>query len=354
VHVTRSDPAENRRLSGGAPRWVPAFRQRARSLILLLGVLAVPALGATAFHPPDDAERVSVDHRNTEHTYRIIGRIRLLLVWTGADDVGGARITWRGDTTNQTLALLIGSDPRRAPRRVNEWGYVREEMTAEATNVFGIRTAADGESPDDAEARQAARGELVQLGVLCSNVSPAAAASRTTTVRVAKDATYHDVDRVLDVVEQTSAWKDRRTIRPANVAPGFLTALDRMMRASASQADATPTSPGISYVYRDAVYDLTPRRVDRVPLLRTRSTVYRNLLRSDIAVRNRATGFTTSFSITYGADGPLAGVPVAARYQPNWWFKIELELDDGQEVPPDPAADPSIGRRIAQLCMASD
>ena len=178
-----------------------------------------------------------------------------------------------------------------------------------------------------------------------------AAASRTAIVHVDRNATYRDVDRALDAVERTSSWKGRRTQRPANAAPGFLTALDRMMRFSARHSDAAPTCPQLSYVYKDAVYDMTPRRVERVSLFKTRSAVYRNLLRSDIAVRNRATGSTTGFSITYGADGPLAGVPIAAHYQPNWWFKIELELDGGQDVPPDPAGNTSIQRRIAQLCL---
>jgi len=68
-------------------------------------------------------------------------------------------------------------------------------------------------------------------------------------------------------------------------------------------------------------------------------------------VRNRTTGFTAGFKITYGTAGAFAGIPVAATYQPNWWFKAELELDDDQDVPPDPAADPDVRRRIALVCM---
>ena len=329
---------------------MPESRKCVSWLVALLATLALPAFGITA-PSPIDAEWTRFEPRNAEHRYRIVGKVRLLFVWASADDVGGARITWRGDAQTQSRALLIGSDPRRAPRGVNEWGYVREEITADSTKVFGIRTAADGDSPDDAEARRAERGRLVELGVLCSRVSQAAAASRTATVHVNRDATYRDVDRVLDAVERTSSWKGRRTPRPSNVAPGFLIALDRMMRSSARQSDTAPTCPSLSYVYKDAVYDLIPRRVERVPFLKTRAAVYRNLLRSDIAVRNRATGTTTGFSITYGADGPLAGVPIAVRYQPNWWFKIELELDEGQDVPADPAGNTSIQQRIAQLCL---
>src|SRR6185295_12927172 len=113
------------------------------------------------------------------------------------------------------------------------------------------------------------------------------------------------------------------------------TALDLMMRSSAVAArasDASPTSPRLSYVYKDAIYDLIPRRIDRLPYLRAQSGFFRHLLRSEISVRNRATGSTSEFSITYGTEGPLSGIPVAATYQPTWWFKVELELDEDQDV----------------------
>ena len=62
-------------------------------------------------------------------------------------------------------------------------------------------------------------------------------------------------------------------------------------------------------------------------------------------------GIVTGFSITYGTQGPLAGVPIVATYQPNWWFKVKLELDDAQDVPPDPGSNASIDQRISQLCL---
>ena len=65
--------------------------------------------------------------------------MRLLFVWASADDVGGARMSWRSGEQNQSVALLIGSEPRRAPRGVNEWGYIREDVSSDSTKVFGIR-----------------------------------------------------------------------------------------------------------------------------------------------------------------------------------------------------------------------
>jgi hypothetical protein len=126
-----------------------------------------------------------------------------------------------------------------------------------------------------------------------------------------------------------------------------------MMRSSAAVAreiDTTPVVPRQAFVYKDAVYDLIVRRIERVPQLRTRSAVFENLLRAQVSIGNQATAATTEFRVTYGTEGAFAGVPVVAQYQPNWWFKVELELDDGLDVPPDPAAEGPIRERIDRLC----
>ena len=178
---------------------------------------------------------------------------------------------------------MIGSEPQRAPRRVNEWGYIREEVTDDVTTVFGIRTSTDGDSPEDAEARRAPAGGVAEFGILCSAVSKVDARSTTTTLYLPRDATYHDVDRVLAISESTAAWTRRDISRPAGAAPGFLTALDEMMRSSAAVAreiDTTPVVPRQTFVYKGAVYDLIVRRIERVPQLRTRSAVFENVLRA--------------------------------------------------------------------------
>jgi len=334
---------------------------RARLSGLRAAAIVVFVLTLSGLHPgnvtsssdralPRIAPVTARDH--TEHVYRITGKVRLLLFWASADDVGGARISWHGVDRNQSVSLLIGSDPGRAPRQVNEWGYIREAGAGDLTTVFGIRTVTDGDSPADAEARRTQAGSVTELGVLCSNVSPLNASSRTATVYVDDGATYRDLGRVLHAVERHGRWNRRGALRPSDTEPGFLTALDRLIRSTAAAAADTdkPACGRFAYIYKDAVYDLFARRVDRIRELRTRARVYHDLLRSEIVIRNRASGSTSSFSITYGTTGPLAGVPVTARYQPNWWFKVELELDDEAAVPPDPIGDASINRRIDALC----
>jgi hypothetical protein len=321
------------------------------SIIFALHGSDAAAPDATFRRQDSRVERV----RDADHRYRIVGKVRLFVFWVSANDVGGARITWSGGDEARSVALLIGSEPERAPRGVNEWGYIRENVADNSTTVFGIRTVTDGDSPEEAEARRTSPGESAELGVLCSTVSSIDTESQTATVHVNRQATYRDLGRVFDVVERHARWNGRRTVRPADVEPGFLTALDLMMRSSAAavrEPETAPKCPRLAYVYKDAVYDLIPRRIERVPQLRTPSGVFHNLLRTEIAVRNRATGSSSRFVITYGTEGALWGVPVTAQYQPNWWFKVELELDDDLDVPSDPSSDISLRRRIDALCAA--
>jgi len=251
---------------------------------------------------------------------------------------------------------LIGSEPQRAPRQVNEWGYIRENVAGDLTTIFGIRTVTDGDSPDEAEARRTRADGLAEFDVLCSTVSSVDTTSGTTTVHVPRDATYRDVGRVLTVLEGNARWKRRYTSQPAGVAPGFLTALDQMMRSSAASARENitmPPLPRLAYVYNDAVFDLFARRLERVPQVRMHSGMFRNLIRAQISTRNRKTGSTTNFQVTYGTEGSLAGVPVHAQFQPNWWFRVELELDERADPPDDPAGDVAIRQRIDTLCRSS-
>jgi hypothetical protein len=55
---------------------------------------------------------------------------------------------------------------------------------------------------------------------------------------------------------------------------------------------------------------------------------YDRVLTSDFQIKSLRDGELTDFSITYGADGPLAETPLAITYQPHWWFEVRLTLDD--------------------------
>jgi hypothetical protein len=54
---------------------------------------------------------------------------------------------------------------------------------------------------------------------------------------------------------------------------------------------------------------------------------YENLCEGDFRVLEDSTGNSEKFQILFGSSGRLKGVPVQVRYQPNWWFRITLNLD---------------------------
>jgi hypothetical protein len=81
------------------------------------------------------------------------------------------------------------------------------------------------------------------------------------------------------------------------------------------------------------VYELWLREVDRRVLpVHGRPT---HVVRSSFEIRILATDARTRFEVACGIDGDLAGVPVAVEWQPRWWLKIALRLDDSDLHPAD-------------------
>ena len=69
---------------------------------------------------------------------------------------------------------------------------------------------------------------------------------------------------------------------------------------------------------------------DRTPLL---DLTYPDLLELDFVSTRKLTGKKVYFTILAGTEGPLRGVPVQIRYQPNWWFQAVLNLAPGNPAP---------------------
>src|SRR5687767_11798112 len=89
-----------------------------------------------------------------EHSYVINAKIRpLLAFWIGRENVGDARLTWReGSGGRRGFELLIGSDPARAPRHINRWGFIVEELDPVKTEILGVMRESNEETIDAAEA----------------------------------------------------------------------------------------------------------------------------------------------------------------------------------------------------------
>jgi hypothetical protein len=84
----------------------------------------------------------------------------------------------------------------------------------------------------------------------------------------------------------------------------------------------------LPYVYFGKFYDLSLRGSQLLPAATIDGKSYTNVARSDFEIRNRGTGETTRFQLTYGTNGTLAGIPVHGMFQPRWFLEIQLFLDE--------------------------
>jgi hypothetical protein len=272
-----------------------------------------------------------------EHRYRMLAKVRPLLFWISRDDVGGARIAWRGDQQGAVgFDLLIGSDPERAPRRVNKWGFISEEVRGSNARVLGVMKQSNEQSVREAEAQLGATGSTGYTFKAIQAVADARGASaQVTSIHADRDFTYRDaVPLLASVVQDKRSVVSPPVALPTNTRPGFLVALAELMNRGVEACHRQSgtldrsTRARVTYVYDGAFYDMTTRDSQLLPTADIGGHRYTNVARSDFEVRSRKTGEITRFQVTYHTDGALVGVPVHAIYQPRWWLEVQLFLDD--------------------------
>jgi len=107
---------------------------------LILGPLSGQVLPSGTQAMGGNDRSLSIDATSTGSTiewhYALTARIRLLLPWLNFRNVGGGRIVWtEGLNGVNVLELLVGSDPTRAPRRINRWGYLSERINGSSYDI---------------------------------------------------------------------------------------------------------------------------------------------------------------------------------------------------------------------------
>lgn len=257
-----------------------------------------------------------------EQHYAVTGRVKLLVIWTGRHDVGQARFT-RFDSSDGGggLALLVGTDPDRAPMRLNRWGYIAETTCHAETLVTGVMTESNEQTVDQAKARGGDQAQRLPMLAIRSRVSAQQAATVTNTVIPTRAVTYRDVHDVLAMSASTSTRLNIAV--PPQAEPGFLRAVTSLIEESAEAYRRSPTPPtGLYrlYVYGGTLYDMR--------LSRSRKTGDPGELESDFQVRNRTTGLTTDFQISYATSGRHPAMVRRIVYRPRWWLELELLLKE--------------------------
>src|SRR5262245_22688550 len=280
-----------------------------------------------------------------EHRYRIVGKLRMAVIWAKHDDIGTARMTWRSDPSSSAMTLMVGSDPQRAPRSLNKWGYLREEVRSDHAEVFTVRSLGGSEA-SSATDYTAAEGPL--FGASCSSIGNTDVTGAKTTVSAA-GVTYRMFDRLLDRIALAPQWQGKHTTRPQGADAGFLNALQHVIRTGRDDPTSAKASP-IAYIYNSNIYDLTIQGSRALGRTTVGARTFDQLIRSDVSIRNRTSADVTKFSVTYSPDRTDTPLPIQIFCQPNFWLSVELRLDDTADAPPDPSSDLTALARIRAIC----
>jgi hypothetical protein len=307
--------------------------------------LALVALALASGAPTNagSSEASPLPGANVErHHYAIGARIRPLLVfWIGRSGVGDAVVTRRQGPGEAEYSLLIGSDPDRAPRRINRWGYIDEEVRGGDATLIGLMTESDEDSIKQAEANigRPVAGDRI-FKIIRATIDGDQARSVVTSVAAPAEYSFRQVHTLLELARRESSegqeGKARVIQLPSGTRPGFLAAVAEVMHRHVDQWHASGrVQPGgpIHYVYHGRIYELRATHTRPLARVRVGGAAYAHVIASDFETRSAYDGEVTQFSITYGTEGPLAEIPLAASYQPRWWMQIDLTLDDTTSGP---------------------
>ena len=258
-----------------------------------------------------------------QYTYRMAGKIRMLLLWVGRDDVGSGVIKWRRGPDAQAIELLIGSDPTRAPGQLNKWGYLVEEMRGRESSVVGLISQENDDRLSDVKADLKTRKELRAFDTIRGHAASGQGRARVGTLHAPSSLTYHDADAVLKDVLADTSLPVKRVSRSGDIRPGFLTSLTELIAAT---LNPKPFNRRIPYIHGDRFFELRLLSSTRLARYERDGRTWHNVIRGRFETAEAGNRSGTRFELVYGASGELTGVPILISYQPKWWLQVDLVL----------------------------
>lgn len=299
---------------------------RARALFLAALILGAEIVGSgSTSSPPVPTE---IPGRTLpvvrQHTYRMAGKIRVLLLWVGRDDVGSGVIKWRENGNEKAIELLIGSDPQRAPSQLNKWGYLVEAMRGDESSVVGLISQENDDRLSDVKADLKNRKEQRAFDTIRGNAAIAEGTARVGTLYASSHLTYHDADAVLKSVLADSSLPIKRVARRESVRPGFLTALTELIGGSIEKKQDTRR---IQYIHGDRLFELRLLEATRQARFERDGHTWQDVIRGRFETLEAGSRSGTRFELVYGASGALTGIPILISYQPKWWLQVDLVLN---------------------------
>jgi hypothetical protein len=290
------------------------------------------------------------DPAETVLVYRMRGEVRPLLFWLGRDDVGGGRIVMRRSAMSasrwrEEIEVLFGSDPARVPRGINRWGYGRETaMLAREgdarpklleTEFQGFMRHSAETSLKEVAAAKGDTGRAKRYDVTQSAVRPDRADYTLRTFTDGEDFHFRRPERLLakyrDALVTAPPVRQGGLVNAAGTWTepyGFLSLLARMTEEVAG-AGGKQVRSSATFVYNANPYTLKVVGTRRSATYQAR---HGGLSLRDVAVvefqcLNTVKRTRTAFTIWAPTTGDLKGLPVRILYQPQWWLRLDLDLD---------------------------
>jgi hypothetical protein len=269
------------------------------------------------------------------HRYTMSAAVRPLLFWISRDGVGFARITWRrGRDGTLGYEFLVGTDPAQAPRGINRWGYIAEAARGEDGSVLALMTGSRHTSYREEETSSTATGRSsAEFQAVQGAVHQGRTTWQSVRIRVPTVLTIHDLDEALGRVDGEMADAVQRDgIAPAGSHSGFLVsvadAIDRSVSGRcASDSASKACGRSLVYVFGRDTYELCLR--DTSALTVTRAGRQTPATRLRFESRRLDSGSRTQFEVIAGTAGDLRGVPLVIEWQPRWWLRATLRLQEG-------------------------
>jgi hypothetical protein len=303
-------------------------------LLAAIGLGATPQVVANDLTVPSATTESPPVHK--EFRYRMSAAIRPLLFWIGDSDVGAARIVWlKREDGRRGYEFLLGSDPTRAPRKINRWGFVREELRDDGAIQIGLMRKTEEKSVEEARAKVGYEGEYI-FKVIQTEIAHGQARAKNTVWRVQDDYTYHDIGELLRLVgtPPQNPPSINEASMPPGTHPGFLFAVadlvDRAVAAATQEPRELLRKVTTRFNFNAVAYELRLRKTKWEESKKYGGRQYQNLVRIDFESYNPTLKTTERFTLTVGTEGEWKGVPVYVKYQPKWWFKAEGVIDESQ------------------------
>jgi hypothetical protein len=333
-----------------------SMRFRAAGVCLTIFLMSASVPGWSQKEPAQE-HKVEIDEAarlvnltpqsSVQYDYVVTAGVRLLLFWVSRDDVGQGYIrlgTEPGQAPLETIHLVMGSDPAKAPLGVNRWGAAAEvwRRTDNSGAFFGFMRASKDESVSAAreELSNEKESQRYQYAGIISRISNGQETSITVPINTSQDFTLHQLplaqQMVMEQLKTTTRTPRALDVRPLQgcaSGSGFLFTLRELMAAALS-GQKTPLTR--CYIYFAKRYTMTIDRCHPVQEMKVSlklrgggrkvEKIYRNLRKADVRVVNTQTGLPTDFRLVFGESGALKGVPVQVEFQPNWWFRVAINL----------------------------